>query len=203
MNTTKIKHIIFDLGNVLVDIHPEKTMQKFALKCTIEFNNLKSFFLSPVHLDFMAGKYTPEEFYQKMMQQFSFQLSLTEFISIWNEVIGRSKKGIPELINRLKTRYCLSVCSNTDFWHWHSAIKKAPLLKNFENYFLSFQMKMNKPQPEIFEILLKNLKTEGKACLFFDDTKENIIQANNFGINGFCVSTAREIENLLIQMNNK
>jgi putative hydrolase of the HAD superfamily len=203
MNSTKIKHIIFDLGNVLVDIHPEKTVQKFALKCAIELNNLKSFFLSPVHLDFMAGKYAPEEFYQMMMKQFVCELTLTEFISIWNEVIGKPKNGIPQLINRLKTRYCLSVCSNTDFWHWHSAMKKVPFLKTFENYFLSFQMKMNKPQPDIFEKLLTKLNAKGEECIFFDDTKENIIQANYFGINGFCVSTAQEMENFLIQINNK
>jgi len=112
-----VKHIIFDLGNVLVDIHPELAMRAFTQRCNISYQTVKTFFLSDLHLDFMAGKFSPDDFYQLMIQKFLCNISQIEFQSIWNLVIGDPKPGIEELINTLTERYTLSVCSNTDPWH--------------------------------------------------------------------------------------
>ena len=47
------KHIIFDLGNVLVNIHPEETMNRFAYLCRKEYSKVQAFFMSKIHLDFI------------------------------------------------------------------------------------------------------------------------------------------------------
>lgn len=195
-----IKHIIFDLGNVLVEIHPEETMQKFARKCNIEYQQITKFFLSPLHLDFMAGKYSPTVFYQKMMEDFPCRIGQDEFVRIWKKVIGGAKEGIPELIRELDSHFELSVCSNTDVWHWESALEKVPVLKYFQHYFLSFELKVNKPDQALFTKMLSELNCNEHECIFFDDTEENIIQANSNGIHGFCTSSPMEMRNILLKM---
>ncbi len=196
-----VKHIIFDLGNVLVDIHPELAMRAFTQRCNISYQTVKTFFLSDLHLDFMAGKFSPDDFYQLMIQKFLCNISQIEFQSIWNLVIGDPKPGIEELINTLTEQYTLSVCSNTDPWHWQVAMQKCSFFKHFYRFFLSFQLKMNKPNPEVFKTILNELAVPAEKCLFIDDTKENIDQASQFGIKTIWTNSVEEMRQFFKEFN--
>ena len=176
-----IEHIIFDLGNVLVNIHPHRTMDQFAKRCPYSEEIIQSFYLSDLHLGFMAGKYTPEDFYQEMITKFPCEIKIEEFQSIWNQVIGLPKPGIERLINQLAEKYQLSICSNTDPWHWQVALEYMKFSHRFGHFFLSFEMKMNKPRSEVFKLMLDELSTSGEKCLFIDDTYENIESAEKLG----------------------
>ena len=188
-----IKHVIFDLGNVLVNIHPQKTMQEFANRCGFSTEKINSFYLSDLHLGFMAGEYLPDEFYNNMMDRFTCNISQEEFNEIWNRVIGEPKEGIAYLVNQLKSNYDLSVCSNTDPWHWEVARKKCRFINDFQNYFLSFEMKPNKPDLKIFKAILDKLPATGNECVFIDDLKENIEAASTFGIKGILASESEQM----------
>ena len=178
-----IEHIIFDLGNVLVDIHPRRTMDEFAKKCGYTEEILHTFYLSDLHLGFMAGIYSPEKFYQAMMEKFPCEIQIEEFRQIWNKVIGLPKPGIEEMVVQLAKDYTLSVCSNTDPWHWKVATDYMKFSNLFSNYFLSFEMKMNKPKIEVFQLILNKLSVLGEQCVFIDDTYENIEAAKKLKFN--------------------
>ncbi len=195
-----IRHIIFDLGNVIVQVHPTRTMQDFARRCGLSETKVRSFYLSQLHLDFMAGKYRPKEFFLRLVQEFPCAVEEEEFRRIWNRVIGEPKTGIAPLIAKLKNRYTLSICSNTDPWHWEEAQKKCPFLQDFDHYFLSFEMKRNKPDPQIFQLILESLKAEGKECVFIDDTLENIRVAEKFGIYGIHAEEPHEMKEQLVKL---
>lgn len=188
-----IKHIVFDLGNVLVHIHPEKAMNEFARRCGLSVNRVHAFFLSPLHLDFMAGRYSPEQFFKRIQAEYPCRISQEEFIGIWETVIGEPKSGIPELIDRLSGHYPLSICSNTDPWHWHYVKRHYPFINQFSHYFLSYQMKRNKPDPAVFQQVLSRLGTAGNACVFVDDNAENVQQAAAFGILGIQADNTADI----------
>jgi len=176
-----VEHIIFDLGNVLLNIHPHRTMDQFAKRCQYSKEIIHSFYLSDLHLGFMAGKYTPENFYREMITKFPCAIKIEEFQSIWNGVIGLPKPGIKALVDQLTKKYQLSICSNTDPWHWQLALENMKFPHLFSHYFLSFEMKMNKPNPEVFKHMLEALSTSGEKCLFIDDTYENIEAAERLG----------------------
>lgn len=179
-----IKHIIFDLGNVIVTVHPERAMESFAKQSRISQSKIRHFYLSDLHLDFMRGRYSPDEFYQKMSAQYEFRLSMDDFFSIWNQVIGEPKEGIVQIIDQLASGFILSICSNTDASHWNYCQRRYSFLQRFQNYFLSFEMKVYKPNLEIFEMLLSELKAAGEECVFIDDTLANIEAARLFSIRG-------------------
>ncbi len=195
-----IKHVIFDLGNVIVEVHPERTMREFAVRCGLPEEKIRTFYLSQLHLDFMAGKYRPGDFFTQMMRQFPCPIDENEFRRIWNRVIGEPKNGIASLISDLKNRYVLSICSNTDPWHWEEALRKCPFLTDFEHYFLSFEMKRNKPDPEIFRFILGVLQTTGPECVFVDDTLENIQTAEKLGIHGVHAEDVATIRKKFVEL---
>jgi HAD superfamily hydrolase (TIGR01549 family) len=190
---SKIEHIIFDLGNVLVHIHPERAIQAFVNKCGLSSDIIKTFYLSNSHLSFMEGAFSPEEFFQLMIKQYPCDLSLHEFMTIWNLVIGNPKNGIPDIISKLKDSYILSICSNTDPWHWDLILKENAFINNFDHYFLSFDLHLNKPHAGVFQHVLKRLPANGPDCIFIDDSKENIEAAESLGIHGIHASEPQEI----------
>ena len=85
------KYIIFDLGNVLIHIHPEMAMKGFEEACGLRQEEIKEFFLSDLHLGFMKGVYPTREFYKAMAEEYSISLDIIHFKKIWNRVIGESE----------------------------------------------------------------------------------------------------------------
>lgn len=190
---SQIRNIIFDLGNVLLHIHPERAMRAYADKCGISSTVFKTFYLSRLHLEFMEGAYNPEDFFQLMIQQYPCELKLNEFVDIWNRVIGTPKNGIPEIISNLKDGYVLSICSNTDPLHWDFVQRENAFINTFDYYFLSFNLHMNKPHIGVFQQVLKSLSAKGPECVFIDDSKKNIDTAEVLGIHGIHASEPQEI----------
>ncbi|MFZ0389693.1 MAG: HAD-IA family hydrolase [Calditrichia bacterium] len=195
-----IKYIIFDLGNVLVEIHPQRTMEAFARRCNWSRDIVSSFYLSDLHLGFMDGKFPPGEFYRIMMERHPCNIDPAEFKSLWNQVIGEPKDGIEDLLSQLEKKFILAVCSNTDPWHWQKVVNKFSFIKKFKHNFLSFEMGVNKPDSRIFEMILKDLNIMGNSCIFIDDLKENIDAALKTGITGICSSDPAEIKGELQSM---
>jgi len=176
-----IKHIIFDLGNVLVNIHPKEVMEEFKHLCKKNKDKVAEFFLSKFHYDYMSGKYSSDEFYQKLNDTFQFGLDFPDFVSIWNKVIGKPKDGIEDVVLKLNSNFILSICSNTDPLHWNFCVQNYPFISDFKHYFLSFDLGLRKPDKRIFQDMIERLGTTPNKCLFVDDTYENIITADEMG----------------------
>ena len=62
-------------------------------------------------------------------------------------------------------------------------------LKTFDGGVFSWKEKCMKPDPKIYEILLKRYKIVPEQALFFDDRPENVEGARKVGINGVVFNT--------------
>ena len=62
-------------------------------------------------------------------------------------------------------------------------------MKTFDGGVFSWKEKCMKPDPEIYEILLKRYKIVPEQALFFDDRPENVEGARKVGINGVVFNT--------------
>ena len=196
-NKNQQPYIIFDLGNVCVEIHPHRTIAGLAAICDISEAALRPFFLSPLHNRFMRGSLSAEAFYSAFCLTYRCEPGFEQFCAVWNRIIGEEKAGFTELTTMLKQRYPLGLLSNTDPLHWMLAKQRCPALAHFTHIFLSYEMGQIKPEPEIFRTMLLRLEAPPSAIYFFDDSQENVEAANNLGINGFRVTTPAEIRRIL------
>ena len=46
----------------------------------------------------------------------------------------------------------------------------------------SWQVKLNKPEPEIYQTLLERYQLKPEECVFLDDSRDNVNAARNMGI---------------------
>ena len=71
------------------------------------------------------------------------------------------------------------------------------VLDYFDGMILSFQEKVCKPAPAIFEILLRRHSLEPEKTLFLDDSQKNCEAARRCGINALLVPEDTEFTELL------
>jgi putative hydrolase of the HAD superfamily len=65
--------------------------------------------------------------------------------------------------------------------------------KYFDGGIISSEVKFSKPDPRIYEILLKKYTLIAKECLFIDDIEINVNAAKNIGMLGLFTFGSQEI----------
>jgi len=184
----KIKGIIFDLGNVILDFDHRIAASKIA-----EFTGMSGediynlFFDSPATGLFEEGKISPEDFFKIVREKLDLKLNFEEFIPIWNEIFFFSEKNLAayNIARALKNNYRVALLSNINFLHLEYIKKTFPILDAFHDILASCELKLRKPDARIYLKALEVLGTQAAETFYTDDRPELIEGAKKLGINGF------------------
>lgn len=94
----------------------------------------------------------------------------------------QNKQLFKQAFKLKKQGYKIAVLS--DQWHLsQEALMPEKLYKNFNPVLVSTKVKMRKPNPEIYKLLIKKLKLKPKEILFIDNQQWNLTPAKKLGIN--------------------
>ena len=66
----------------------------------------------------------------------------------------------------------------------------------FETCFYSHHLKQRKPNPDIFETVLKSTQLQANECLFLDDNEANITAALSLGFETLLIKNSTQIQEL-------
>ena len=190
MNLNGIKNIIFDLGGVILDIDYNLTVKAFE---GIGIPNFKEQYskMSQSNLfdNIETGKISPEEFRNLIRKVAKKEFSDTQIDTAWNALILHLPQHRIELLKKLGTEYRIFLLSNTNKIHYddYSVIIKREngiegLEPLFEKTYLSHEMGLRKPDPEIFQAVLNENNLVPKETLFIDDSPQHITSAKTLGI---------------------
>ncbi len=188
-----IKNIIFDMGGVLVDLHPERAIAAFeALGATEVALYIREFRMEDLFLDLEMGSITTPEFCAEARRIANIDAPNEAIIAAWDALLDPSDDPRREALLRLKgAGYRLFVLSNTCDIHWQSAsLRLIPsegrsIDDYFEHCFLSYKMHCRKPSPEIYLRAMEEAHLVASETLFIDDNETNLISAAALGINVF------------------
>ena len=198
------KYIIFDLGQVIVDVDLKtfliNSSQEFKIDPAILTNNQDD----GVHEDFMIGKINGDEFHKRTCERFNHFVQIERFKDIWDTMLRGEIDGISDIIEKLhQQKYSLAVLSNTDSWHFEYCKINFPVLQKFERIFLSYELKMKKPDSEIFLKVTKELNIDPNDCVFIDDSTANIAQAEKLNFRVVHFKNAEQLSQELVLMDIK
>lgn len=179
MIQSKIKFIIFDLGGVLIKIHPEKFFKKVCKNASI----------TPDKIIIRAeesncGIKLPQDILEELKNKYGIPLSKNEIIkSFQQDWIGDIIMPMEKLINKLiREKYKVCILSNTNKLHMDYV---SPMFNDFKHYhkvYLSYKLRLQKPGREIFEYILNDLQAKPEEILFIDDSEVNIKAAASLGM---------------------
>jgi len=180
-----IKTIIFDFGDVFINLDKEGAM-KNALEL-FEINELSEELVA-INALYEQGLMDTTEFLDFYLNNFP-KLSKKELIDAWNYIICDFPPKRLEFIQQLAKdkNYKLILLSNTNELHIDCIKKHIPFYEDFkacfDKFYLSHQIMLRKPNTDIFNFVLNENKLKPEECLFIDDTKENTVTASKLGIN--------------------
>lgn len=186
LHQNKIKYIVFDLGGVLIKIHPEKFYKKIIDNSNITFDKLREY-----KEIITLGYKEPEDIFKELKQNYKINLTIDDIIeSFTRDYIGEKIPEMERLLNDLyNNNYKLCLLSNINSLHFNYIAPKFNNFKKFYRIYLSYKLHLIKPEPKIFEYVINNLKACPEEILFIDDSEENIKASRLSGINAIKVTT--------------
>jgi len=172
--------VIFDLGGVLVNLDWDKVCAKLQQHSNAD--DVRTEVINgPIVRSAMEGYLNPRAYHEALCQKLKANLTYDEFVDIWNGLLSANEFIVP-LVERLKVDHRLILASNTDPIHFAYSVEHFPVLKNFERYFLSCEMRLLKPDPAYYRNVLDTLDVPAGDCIFIDDRAENVEAARGVGI---------------------
>ena len=180
-----IKAIIFDIGGVLVEENFYTLVENLAHKHNIDPEELKEFIKPIFRNEIMIGAIPESQMWKRVSDHFDLSLD-TE--GLHNE-LGRDhysrREPVWEYIRRLDGKYELAILSNLGLESISMFADKMPeMTKYFKTIVYSAEVGMKKPDPEVYQHVLDQLKLSADECIFIDDKPKNIEAANKLGIHG-------------------
>lgn len=187
MNLNRFRNIVFDLGNVLIDIDPQKTIQGFK---SMGFANIEDFLGHSRSMGFMAkfqeGKISEADFFAQVRHYAGLDLSDGAIADAWNAMLLDYDVRRIEKLVALKDHYRLFLYSNTNITHYHNFAFRVPRMGDisqlFERTFYSHEIGLAKPGVDGFEHVLLQAGINAADTLFLDDLPENVQGAIQVGM---------------------
>jgi len=185
--TGGIKNIIFDFGDIFINLDKIR-----AIKSTLELFELSE--LTPemiqINMNYEKGEITTEAFIKYYTTAYP-NISKTKIIESWNCMLLDFPLHRLEFIKKVSKKYHCFLLSNTNELHidwikndWGMELYNE--FKNcFEQFYLSHEMNMRKPDANIYEFVLNENNLIASETLFIDDTKDNTDTTTKLGIHSW------------------
>jgi HAD superfamily hydrolase (TIGR01509 family) len=185
-----VKNIIFDLGNVIVDINPQLTAQAFAQLSgqAIPSDGWKWI---EQFLPFDKGDMTEKEFYQLLRQQLhNPALSDITLAQAWNQLILPVDPRRIDLLLELKLHYRTYILTNSNPIHIAQIHHRFRLDYPYpmrlealvEKVYYSYLIHHIKPEKEAYQLIINENRLKAAQTLFIDDKEENCRAAAELGM---------------------
>ena len=178
-----IKNIIFDFGDVFINL------DKSATAKALNQLGIHSFTKEMIGWNeaYEKGELSTDNFIKNYQTVFP-NISKTDLLKAWNSILLDFPKQRLHFLQELQQQdqYRLFLLSNTNALHIQWIIDHIDFYddfqKCFEQFYLSHEIHMRKPNTNIFEFVLNKNQLIAAETLFIDDTKENTDAAATLGI---------------------
>lgn len=196
-----IRNIVFDLGGVLIGWEPDKMIAKFTQDFDLAARMRREIFDHPDWSEKDRGVVPVGEINRRFAQRTGLtENEIAAFMHIIRESLPLMEDTLPlmdELRQKGLSLYCLS---NMPVDHYVYLKKRYDFWDKFDGIVISGEVKLVKPEQEIYNYLLDNFNLIPSACVFLDDSPANIAAAQNAGIHGIVF---RDVDSCRDELRNK
>jgi len=190
-----IRNLIFDFGNVFVDLDKEATVRTLMGYGVEEIPSS----LYEMALSYEKGQISTQEFVRAAKELLP-GLTEAELIQAWNAILLDIPVHRMVFLNGLAQAksYKLLLLSNSNTLHIEHLKQRwgqehmDHFLSLFNGVYFSHEMGMRKPDPEIFQRVLELEQLKPEETFFVDDTEENTDAAARLGLHTWYLKAGSE-----------
>ncbi|MDY6206855.1 MAG: HAD family phosphatase [Prevotella sp.] len=204
-----IRNIIFDFGGVIITIDQQQAINRFReIGVTDADKRLDSYTQTGIFGELESGKINGEQFRTELEKLAERPITHQDCCYAWQGYCKELPQRNLDCLTRLRTKgYKVILLSNTNplMMEWAMSNdfdgKGNPIQSYFDFMYLSYECKMMKPEPALFQKVLRDENIRPEETLFVDDGELNIATAKQLGIQVFCPPNGsdwtKEIERFL------
>lgn len=190
-----IKGIIFDIGGVLVDVKIKSFLEHFVRETGMNKEQLYSMIVMGGEWElFEKGLITEEQLKDRIEKDHGIKPEVMDRMSeSWRNTL----KLMPETINivkKLKGKYKLVALSNVDENTTKICLDRFNFYHHFDEVVLSWKVHLRKPEPEIYEYVLKIMNLKPEEVVFIDNYPVNLPAAKKMGIKTVLFKNPKQLE---------
>ncbi len=194
------KALIFDLGKTLVHFDFTRGYQALQELCPYPAAEIPRRLAGTGLVEKLeTGLMEPRDFVAQTARALELEVDYPRFCEIWGSIFADTL--VPDsLLEALHARYRLVLLSNTNAMHFESIrARYAALLRHFDGFALSYEVKSMKPQPGIYRTALRMAGCRAGECFYTDDIAEYVEAARALGIDAVQFRNAAQLERDLLQ----
>jgi 2-haloacid dehalogenase len=175
--------VVFDVGNVLIrwnprliyrDLIPEPERLDWFLQnvCTSSWN-----------IEQDRGRTWSEGVATLVAQHPNWEQEIKAFDERWHDSVPGEIEESVAVLRELKARgERVYAITNYSSEKWTESLIRFRFLQSFDGVVVSAHERLVKPDPAIFELLLKRYDLEAGNCIFVDDSLRNVVAAREVGM---------------------
>ena len=182
-----MKHIIFDIGNVLLDFQPQKFLKKYFAAPVAD--DLKAIvFDSRAWAALDKGLLTTRDAIHILSNQSpSYRDEIAFVLQNWTQMLTPLAQNVAAAKALKRGGYALYLLSNFHKEAWETVLARYDFFRLFDGRVISCYEHCTKPDPKIYRLLLQRYQLNAGDSLFIDDMPANIQAAETAGLHGLCL----------------
>jgi len=189
-----VRLVVFDLGGVLVWLDKAKLLTRLARDSGRPAELIEHALLeSGLTESFELGQLSPREFHQGLAQRARVSLDFDGFVQAWNGMLSENREAT-WLLERLRRRYTLGVLSNTNVLHDEHIRGTWSVFAQVRHWLVSYRVGVRKPDPRIYEALLKEANMSPGEAVYIDDIPGHVEAAGHLGLTAIHFQDALKLE---------
>lgn len=199
-----IRAIFFDMGGVLLPLYLDRCVE--AYRTVAGFKDIGEY-LDPCHqrgffLDNEIGRYDRDGFIAECLKHCPPGTTPEDIVRSHKAFFGTPAPDDVALVKELGRRYDIFMLSNNNALSMSLHIPNfaqagLPLDKYFKELYLSHEMHLLKPDPEIYHEAIRRSGYKPQECLFIDDSRKNVDAGNAAGMKAVLLAPGASLRKLV------
>lgn len=201
-----IKNIIFDIGNVLAGFTWREFFAGFGYDEEMIGKLAAATVKNPLWNEIDRGAWSDEQLIEGFIRNDpSLEKELRRVFENIHGIVVKYDYAVPWVLSFKEAGYRCYYLSNFSRRAHAECADALNFLEYMDGGILSYQDKLIKPDPKIYELLLKRFGLQAEECVFLDDTEKNLLPARQLGIHTILFQSREqvvlELEKLGVQTN--
>ncbi len=177
-----MKYFLFDIGHVLVDFDFQDFLNEIARQSSRPLEPLSEQDYV-MHDAVETGNISDEEWVEYLNKAKGLSWSRDDLVALWSRMFKVNGTGRALFLDAVEAGIPVYALSNIAKLHMDAIEANwKGYFDGAEGLFLSYEIGVRKPDPEIYEHAVERLGVPAGQCFFIDDRLENVEAARAIGI---------------------
>jgi 2-haloacid dehalogenase len=188
-----IRNIIFDFGNVFIEWELRNIFCKVYAVEKVDYI-LQNVYSEEWNNNLDRGANFAENEKNLCAKYPQYSEYIRVFHTHWYESLGEENpEAVALLVDLQKAGYKTFGLSNWAAETFPPTRKAHPFFDTLDGIVLSSEVKVCKPEPDIYKILLQRYRLQAAESVFIDDRQENVDAARDLGIHAILFQTVQQL----------